>query len=169
MPNSEKWMCAGRQALGWLRHGIRAGLDRDEPYRPSRVGDRAAGAREVRVERRRVLIDRVRVAAGRVRLPDLDERLRHGPAVLVEHAPFDDDPLAQRLAGMLAREVVVARSRSRPYGYTGPVSSDSVCGMMTSGSFGWRSVGAAIAGRVVRRMNAFRRAGDMSAYGQGVS
>ena len=25
-PNSEKWMCAGRQALGWLRHGYAPGL-----------------------------------------------------------------------------------------------------------------------------------------------
>ncbi len=25
-PNTEKWMCAGRQALGWLPHGYAPGL-----------------------------------------------------------------------------------------------------------------------------------------------
>src|SRR5262249_14638029 len=25
-PNSERWMCAGRQAFGWLRHGYAPGL-----------------------------------------------------------------------------------------------------------------------------------------------
>ena len=30
-PNSEKWMCAGRQALRWLLPRVGAGLDRHEP------------------------------------------------------------------------------------------------------------------------------------------
>ena len=58
----------------------------------------------------------VRVAAGRVALPDLDERVAHGPAVRLEHAAVDDDALAERLARVLAREVGVervARSRRR--------------------------------------------------------
>ena len=53
---------------------IRARLDRDEAVAAVVVGQAAAGAGEVRVERRRVLVDVVVVAAGRVRLPDLDER-----------------------------------------------------------------------------------------------
>ena len=47
------------------------------------------------------------VAAGGVRLPDLDQRVRDRPAVLVDDAADDDDALAERLAGMLAREVAV--------------------------------------------------------------
>ena len=53
-----------------------------------------------------MLVDPVHVAPGRVGLPDLDQRLGHRPAVLVQHPACDDDALAERLAGMLAREVV---------------------------------------------------------------
>ncbi len=55
-----------------------------------------------------MLVDGVEVAAGRVRLPDLDERARQGRAVLVEHASGHDDALAQRGLGVLAREVAGA-------------------------------------------------------------
>ena len=54
---------------------VGAGLDRDEAVAALVVGEAAAGAGEVRVERRRVLVDLVPVAAGGVRLPDLDERV----------------------------------------------------------------------------------------------
>ena len=54
-----------------------------------------------------MLVDNVDVASGGVRLPDLDQRIRHRPAVLVEHAARHDDPLAERLAGMLAGEVAI--------------------------------------------------------------
>ena len=69
----------------------------------------AAGAGEVRIERGRVLVDLVEVAAGGVGLPDLEQRVPHRPAVVVEDASRDDDPLAERLAGMPGREVGVAR------------------------------------------------------------
>ena len=49
------------------------GLDRDEPVPTLVVGQAAARAGEVRVERRVVGVDVVEVSAGRVRLPDLDE------------------------------------------------------------------------------------------------
>jgi len=55
------------------------------------------GAREIRIERRRVLIDPVSVSAGGVCLPQLDKRVRHGPAVVIEHTAFHDDSLAKRL------------------------------------------------------------------------
>src|SRR5438874_2199968 len=51
----------------------------------------------------------VRVAPRRVRLPDLDERVRDRLAAAVEHAPGDDDPLAERLAIVLAGQVAVER------------------------------------------------------------
>jgi hypothetical protein len=56
-----------------------------------------------------VIVDPVRVAPRRVRLPDLDDRLRHRPAVLVEHPSVQDDPLTNRLARVLLREVGVLR------------------------------------------------------------
>src|SRR5574341_400876 len=76
---------------------------------PGPDGDGAAGTREVRVDGGVVLVGLVRVAARGVRLPDLDQRVRHGLAALVEHAAADDDALAERIALVLAREVVVGR------------------------------------------------------------
>ena len=62
-----------------------------------------------------MLVDRVAVAAGGVRLPDLDELPAQRLAVRVEHPSGDDDALAERLARVLAGEVVVelAERRSR--------------------------------------------------------
>jgi len=47
------------------------------------------------------------VAPCGVRLPDLDERPAQRLALGVEHAPRDDDPLADRLAVVLNGQVVV--------------------------------------------------------------
>ncbi len=54
-----------------------------------------------------MLVDLVPVATRGVRLPDLDQRARHRPPVVVEHAAADDDALAERLALVLLRQVVV--------------------------------------------------------------
>ena len=74
--------------------GIRARPDRREPEPPVRVRDHPAGPAEIRIERGVVRIQRVGVAAGGVRLPDLDQRLGDGPGVVVQHAAGDDDALA---------------------------------------------------------------------------
>ena len=76
-PNSEKWICAGRQAFVVVPPRIGAGLDGDEAVAALGIGDGASGAGEIRVERGRVLVDDVDVAPGGVRLPDLDQRVRH--------------------------------------------------------------------------------------------
>ncbi len=55
-----------------------------------------------------MLVGAVRVAARGVRLPDLDQGLRNRLAVLVEHAAGDDDAFADRLALVLAGEVMIA-------------------------------------------------------------
>ena len=54
-----------------------------------------------------MVVDRVDVTAGRVRLPDLDQRVAHRPAVGIRHTAADDDALPQRLARVLSREVCV--------------------------------------------------------------
>src|SRR5581483_12501765 len=74
------------------------------------VGDGAAGAGEVRVERRRVAVDGVDVAAGGIGLPDLDQRIGEGVPVLVYDRAVDDDALAERLAGVLAGQVGIRRA-----------------------------------------------------------
>ena len=83
-------------------------------------------------------VDLVAVAAGRVRLPDLDQRRSDGPAFGVGHAPRDDDPLAERLAVVLARQVVVEVADGL-VAVDGAGQLRGVCGRSRSGRFGARS------------------------------
>src|SRR6267143_2020141 len=89
--------------------GILARPDADETVTAFGVGHGAPGAGEVRIERCSVLIGAVRIAPGRVRLPDFDQGVRHRLAVLVEHAPAHDNAFADWLAPVLAGEIVVGR------------------------------------------------------------
>src|SRR5580698_5899021 len=66
-----------------------------------RYGMPATG--EVRIQRSVVLIDAVEIAPRSICLPDFHERVRHRSGVLIKHAPTHDNPLAERLAGMLPR------------------------------------------------------------------
>src|SRR5689334_12702202 len=86
---------------------IRARLDRDEVVAPLGIRERPPRAGEVRVERGRMIVDRMRISAASVALPDLDERVRNGTAAIVQHAARDDDALAQRFCGVLPREIVI--------------------------------------------------------------
>ena len=60
---------------------VGAGLDGAEEVVAVRVGQRAAAAAEIRIDRRDVPVLLVPVAAAGVRLPDLDQRVAHRPAV----------------------------------------------------------------------------------------
>src|SRR5919112_6155018 len=82
-------------------------LHRHEPVTAVVVGEAAASPREVRVERSRMPIVLVGVASGSVGLPDLNEAVPDRPAIAVEDAPRNDDPLTQRLAGILTGQIVV--------------------------------------------------------------
>ena len=62
------------------------------------IGLRAAGAGEIRIERRGMLVDDVDVAAAGIGLPELDQRVRDAAAVFIEHTAVHDDALAERLA-----------------------------------------------------------------------
>src|SRR5262249_46145140 len=81
--------------------GIGARLHGDELVVPVLVAHRASGAGEIRIERSRVLIDHVYVAAASVRLPDLNQAVRHRPVILIKHAAVNDDALTDRLFLML--------------------------------------------------------------------
>ena len=78
--------------------GVGAGLDGDEAVLTFRVRLRAAGAGEIRIERRGMLIDDMDVAAAGIGLPEFDQRIRHAAAVFVEHVAVHDDAFADRLA-----------------------------------------------------------------------
>ncbi len=80
-------------------------LDRGEVVGAVGIGEAAAGAREVRVEWRGMLVTLVDVTTGGVGLPDLHELVAHRPTVAVGDAPRDDHPLADRVAAALDREV----------------------------------------------------------------
>src|SRR5439155_6269978 len=69
----------------------------------------AARTGEVRIERGVVVVDGVAISSRGVGLPQLDQRMRDGPAVLVEHASGHNDALADGLALVLTRQVAVSR------------------------------------------------------------
>src|SRR5689334_604962 len=103
--------------------GVGAGLDADEPVVALGVRYAAAGASEVGIKGRVVLVDCVAVAAGGVALPHLDQSVGHRAAVLAEYAAFHDDALSLRLArvlpgeiGLLQGHVGMAVDRARDFG-----------------------------------------------------
>src|SRR6202158_4805140 len=77
---------------------VRRGLDGDEAVGAVRAGQHAADAGEVGVEWRVVVVDVVTVAAGRVRLPELDQRIRDRLAVFVPPAAGGGEGVARRRA-----------------------------------------------------------------------
>jgi hypothetical protein len=66
---------------------VRTRLDADEGVAALDIGDHPPRAREVRIERRGMIVPPVHVPAGGVRLPDLEQGVRHRPVVLVETRP----------------------------------------------------------------------------------
>src|SRR5450631_4828785 len=86
---------------------VRARPDGDEAVPSLGIGDAAAGAGEVGIQRGGVLVDGVGIPTRRVRLPDLDQGVGDRPAALVEDTAGDDDALTLRLALVLSGEVVV--------------------------------------------------------------
>src|SRR5262249_58011500 len=104
VPEQGKMDVRGPPGVGVVLPRVGARLDGDEVVAPLAVGDAETGAGKVRIQRRRVLVGRVVVAAARVRLPHLDQGAGQWPAVAVQHLPADDGPLAQRTARRLVRQ-----------------------------------------------------------------
>ena len=77
-----------------VRPGIGAGLDGAEGVAAVLVGDGAAAAAEIRIERREIALLLVAVAAAGIGLPEFEQRAGNAHAALVEHAAIDDDALA---------------------------------------------------------------------------
>src|SRR6476659_5318646 len=77
---------------------IGAGLDRTVHVMAVAVGQYAAAAAEVGIDRRDVRVVPVPVAAAGIRLPHLDQRVLHRPAEFVPYVAVDDDALADRKA-----------------------------------------------------------------------
>src|SRR5206468_6820912 len=92
-----------RVVLPW----VRARLHGDEAVVAVVISERPAGAGEVRVEQGRMTVAVVAVAARGVCLPDLDQGVPHRAPVLLEQPACHGDPLAERVAVVLASEVIV--------------------------------------------------------------
>src|ERR1700682_4022843 len=112
----------GPPGVGMIAPRIGAGFHGDEFVATLGVGQRAAGAGEIRIERRRMLVAMMDITAGGVRLPDFHEGARYRTAVFVEHASRDDNPLALRLAlvlagkvGIVGHDFIVPIDRSRHF------------------------------------------------------
>src|SRR5471030_297854 len=102
--------------------GIGAGLDRHEAIVAAAIRHRPARAQEIGIERRLMIVRRMPVTARAVRLPHFHQRVRDGPAVLIENAPRHDDALALRRVRAVPRKIVVgftdwvvAVERPRPF------------------------------------------------------
>src|SRR5918997_4945226 len=93
--------------------GIGSGFDRHEAVASLAVREASPRPREVGVQRSRVLVQMVGVASCGVGLPDLDQAAPYRASVAIEDASRNDDPLTQRLAGMLAGPIVVKPPHSR--------------------------------------------------------
>ena len=93
--------------VGVVAPRIRARLDGDEAVIALAVGEDAARAQEIRIERRRMIVARVAIAARRIGLPDLHQRVRHAAAVFIQHPAGHDDALALRRLGKMQRQVVI--------------------------------------------------------------
>jgi hypothetical protein len=59
------------------------------------------GTREIRIERRIMLITLMKVAPGGIGLPHLDQSFRDGTTVFIHHSTAHQDALTDRLASML--------------------------------------------------------------------
>ncbi|GAA2912864.1 hypothetical protein GCM10020221_05770 [Streptomyces thioluteus] len=99
-------MDVGRAPCGGV-HRVGAGADRGEAVAALVVGEAAARAGEVGVQRGGVAVGGVGVSARRVGLPYLDQLAADGAAAAVEYPAADGDAFAQRLPGVLPRQVVV--------------------------------------------------------------
>lgn len=87
--------------------GISAGLDGDEAIAAIGIRERSARASKIRIERRGVLILHMQISPGGVSLPDFDQGVRNGASIFIEHTAGDEDALTQRIARVLASEIVI--------------------------------------------------------------
>src|ERR1700730_16769159 len=87
--------------------GIRAGFHCNETVVALAIGLRPAGAGEIRIERRGMLVADVDIAAAGIGLPDFEQGIRHAAAVFIQHMTVYDDALAERLALWLGGKMCV--------------------------------------------------------------
>ena len=69
-------------------------LDGDEAVIAGGVGDRTPGPQKIWIERRGVIVSRMAIAAGCIRLPHFQQSVGNAAAVFIEHTSGYDDALS---------------------------------------------------------------------------
>src|ERR1700739_4286307 len=77
----------------------------DKTVAPFFIGERLAHAREIRIQRRIVLVDFVEIAPSCVGLPDFHQRLSYRAPIFVQHAATHYNSLAKGLTFTLMRKI----------------------------------------------------------------
>ena len=87
----------------------RPGLDGYKAVEAILIGQGPSCPGEVRVERRGMVISRVRVSSRCIRLPYLNQAIRNRVAITVQHSSSDNNAFSQRFPSMLNREITFVR------------------------------------------------------------
>src|SRR4029077_9821847 len=93
--------------IGMILPGISAGFYGDKTIAAFTIREGAAAAREVRIERRVMLVHAMAVAPGRVRLPNFNQRAGNGASLFIQNSPADDDAFALRFTAVLMSKVAI--------------------------------------------------------------
>src|SRR2546427_7312714 len=83
--------------VGMVQPGVCSWANRQETIDPVLICKTAAHAQEVGIERPRPLIPFVQIPASGIGLPDLQERVRHRSATVVEYATGHNNALSNSL------------------------------------------------------------------------
>src|ERR1700722_17832583 len=92
---------------------VSAWLNRNKSIASFGVGHYPATSGKIRIEWRSVVIHFMQITSGCVGLPDLHQRLRHAPSILIQHSSANDDSFSQRLARTLCRQIAVRGRHQR--------------------------------------------------------
>ena len=131
---------------------IGTGFDRAEKVIAMLIRDRAPATAEIGVERAKIDILFVPIAARGIGLPNLDQRLGHRARVFVQNPAVQNDPLAHRIAAMVkildqvmvqSAQIVVAKGRARDLGQALLHGQKRLLGRawhagLVAGVIGWR-------------------------------
>ena len=112
-PENGKVNVGGAPGVVMIAPGICARANGEKTIAAFGIGDGVASTSEMGVQRGVVLIVFVEIAASRVSLPELDERVRDGTEIFVKDLAADDDTFAERGAAGLASEVGLRRLSDR--------------------------------------------------------
>src|SRR5579872_4787583 len=91
--------------VGMIAPRICARPDRHKTVAPFRIRKRMTSARKIPIEWRMVLINRMEIAACRIRLPDFEQRIWQRTSCLIEHVAAYNNAFAQGFARLLMCQI----------------------------------------------------------------